>query len=38
LGGEVEAGDGAGDERVQMQLLLPKINTNAAQPDSVVEE
>ena len=38
LGGEVEAGDTKGADRVQMQLLLPKVDANAKKPTSVIEE
>ena len=34
LAGEVAAGDAKGEERVQMQLLLPKIDGNSAQSKS----
>ena len=38
LAGEVEAGDGKGEKRVQMQLLLPKIDSSSTLLESADEE
>ncbi len=38
LGGEVEAGDNTGAERVQMQLLLPKTDANAKPSAGLISE
>lgn len=38
LGGEVEAGDKRGTDRVQMQLLLPEIDANAKKPTGDIKE
>ena len=38
LGGEVDAGDNSGTERVQMQLLLPKVDVNKKPPADAIEK
>ena len=38
LDGEVKAGDMTGTDRVQMQLLLPQIDTNVKTTTGVIEE
>ena len=38
LSGEVKAGDTKGTDRVEMQLLLPKVDANAKKSTGVIEE